>query len=284
MLDQEGASCDEGGRRSRAPLPARTNSGTRIMTGRDNREKAAQAEAMSQQGDCTSQAAGPGAQEEPGQLSESAQRQRKHRAKAAEQLRLRAESMQTAFAGMPGGQASSGAPVSAASASAQATMGAESQKSAQVSYGQVTSMAAVATGANKDVATSRLLSRVAVSAYGVTSSSRAVWQERSPAKSPLGNSSISLGAVTYSSPTKIPNWGPHEKCRLILASTTQKSLTMMQKIGMQATRVEQQVHSSASPSLPDDQAWEVSLCPVIILCVCVGCVYLQRCVRARAHL
>ena len=28
MLDQEGASCDEGGRRSRAPLPARTNSGT----------------------------------------------------------------------------------------------------------------------------------------------------------------------------------------------------------------------------------------------------------------
>ena len=58
---------------------------------------------------------------------------------------------------------------------------------------------------------------------------------------------------------------------------------MMQKIGMPATRVEQQVHSSASPSLPDDQAWEVCLCPVIILCVCVGCVYLQRCVRARAH-
>ena len=58
---------------------------------------------------------------------------------------------------------------------------------------------------------------------------------------------------------------------------------MMQKIGMPATRVEQQVHSSASPSLPDDQAWEVSLCPVIILCVCVGCVYLQRWVRARVH-
>ena len=144
-------------------------------------------------------------------------------------------------------------------------------------------MAVVATGASKDVATSRLLSRVAVSAYGVTSSSRAVWQERSPAKSPKDNSSISLGAVTYSSPTKIPNWGPHEKCRLILASTSQKSLTMKQKIGMPATRVEQQVHSSASPSLPDDQAWEVSLCPVIILCVCVGCVYLQRWVRARAH-
>jgi len=101
MLDQEGASFEEGGRRSRAPLPARTCDGTRIMTGRDNREKAAQAEAMSQQGVCTSQAAGPGAQEEPGQLSDSAQRQRKHRAKAAEQLRLRAESMQTAFAGMP---------------------------------------------------------------------------------------------------------------------------------------------------------------------------------------
>ena len=43
---------------------------------------------------------------------------------------------------------------------------------------------------------------------------------------------------------------------------------MMQKIGMPATRVEQQVHSSASPSLPDDQAWEVSLCPVIVLSVC----------------
>ena len=59
---------------------------------------------------------------------------------------------------------------------------------------------------------------------------------------------------------------------------------MMQKIGMPATRVEQQVHSSASPSLPDDQAWEVSLCPVIILRVCVVCVYLRhvrvrRCVR-----
>ena len=73
------------------------------MTGRDNREKAAQAEAMSQQGDCTSQSAGPGAQADPGQLSESAQRQRKHRAKAAEQLRLRVKSMQTEFTGMPGG-------------------------------------------------------------------------------------------------------------------------------------------------------------------------------------
>jgi len=100
------------------------------MTGRDNREKAVQTEAMCHQGDCTSQAAGPGAQEEPGHLSESAQRQRKHRAKAAEQLRLRAESMRTAFAGMPGGQASSGAPVSAAFAYVQATTGAESQKSA----------------------------------------------------------------------------------------------------------------------------------------------------------
>ena len=122
------------------------------MTGRDNREKAAQAEAMSQQFVCTSQAAGPGAQEEPGQLSDSAQCQRKHRAKAAEQLRLRAESMQTAFAGMPGGQASSGAHVSAAAA-AQATTGAEAQKSARVSYLQVTCMAAVATGASKDVGT-----------------------------------------------------------------------------------------------------------------------------------
>jgi len=117
----------------------------------------------------------------------------------------------------------------------------------------------------------------------VTSSSRAVWQERSPAKSPKDNSSISLGAVTYSFPTKIPNWGPHEKCRLILASTSQKSLTMIQKTGILGTHVEQQVHSSGSPSLPDDQAWEVSLCPVIILCVCVGYVYLQRWVRARAH-
>jgi len=72
MLDQEGASCEEGGRRRRALLPARTNSGTRIMTCQDNREKAAQADAMSQQGVCTSQAAGPGAQEESGQLSESA--------------------------------------------------------------------------------------------------------------------------------------------------------------------------------------------------------------------
>ena len=75
--------------------------------------------------------------------------------------------LQTAVARMPGGQASSGAPVSAAAASAQATTGAEAQKS--VSYGQVTSMATVATGASKDVATSLLLSRVAVSAYGVTS-------------------------------------------------------------------------------------------------------------------
>jgi len=58
---------------------------------------------------------------------------------------------------------------------------------------------------------------------------------------------------------------------------------MMQKRGMPATRVEQQVHSSANPSLPDDQAWEVSLCPVIILRVCVVCVYLRRCVRVRAH-
>jgi len=144
---------------------------------------------MSQQGVCTSQAAAPGAQEEPGQLSDSAQRQRKNRSKAAEQLRLRAQSMQTAFAGMPGGQASSGAPVSAAAAAAQATTGAKAQKSARVSYGQVTSMAAVETGASKDVATSLLLSRVAVSAYGVTSSSRAVWQERSPRKSPKCNSS-----------------------------------------------------------------------------------------------
>ena len=65
-------------------------------------------------------------------------------------------------------------------------------------------MVAVATGASKDVATSLLFSRVAVSAYGVTSTSRAVWQERSPGKSPVG-------AVTYSSPAKIPNWDPHEK-------------------------------------------------------------------------
>ena len=172
-----------------------------------------------------------------------------NRAKAAEQLRLRAESMQTAFAGMPGGQASSSAPVSAAAATAQATTGAEAQKSARVSYRQVTCMAAVATGASKDVGTSLLLSRVAVSAYGVTSSSRAVWQERFPGKSPKGNSSICLGAVTYSSPAKIPNWGPHEKCRLILALTTQKSLIMKQKIGMPVTRVEQQVHSSTSPEI-----------------------------------
>ena len=115
---------------------------------------------MSQQGVCTSQAAAPGAQEEPGQLSDSAQHQRKHRAKAAEQLRLRAESMQTTFAGMTGVKVSSGAPVSAAAAAAQATTGAEAQKSARVSYGQVTSMAAVATGASKYVTTSRLLSRV----------------------------------------------------------------------------------------------------------------------------
>jgi len=191
--------------------------------------------------------------------------------------------MQTAFAGMPDGQTSFCAPVSAAAAAAQATTGAEAQKSARVSYGQVTSMAAVATGASKDVATSLLLSRVAVSAYGVTLSSRAVWQERSPGKSPKGNLSTMLGAVTCSSPAKIPNWGPHEKCWLILVLTTQKSLTMMQKIGMPATHVEQQVHSSASPSLPDDQACEVSLCLVIILRVCVVCVYLLRCVHARAH-
>jgi len=66
---------------------------------------------------------------------------------------------------MPGGQASSGAPVSGAAA--QATTGTEAQKS--VSYGQVTSIATVATGARKDVTTTLLLSRVAVSAYGVTS-------------------------------------------------------------------------------------------------------------------
>ena len=113
------------------------------------------------------QAAAPGAQEQPGQLSDSAQRQRKHRAKAAEDLCGRAEIMQTAFARMPGGQTSSGAPVSAPAAAAQATTGAEAQKS--VSYGQVTSMAAVATGASKHVATSLFLSRIAVSAYGVTS-------------------------------------------------------------------------------------------------------------------
>jgi len=93
MLGQEGASCEEGRRRNRVQLPARTKSGTRMMTGRDNREKAVQAETMSHQGVCTSQPAGPGAQEEPKQLSDSAQRQRKHPAKAAEQLRLRAESM-----------------------------------------------------------------------------------------------------------------------------------------------------------------------------------------------
>ena len=75
--------------------------------------------------------------------------------------------MQTAFARMSGGQASSGAPVSAVVAAAQTTTGAEAQKS--VSYGQVTRMAIVATGASKDVATSHLLSRVVVSAYGVTS-------------------------------------------------------------------------------------------------------------------
>jgi len=45
-------------------------------------------------------------------------------------------------------------------------MGAEAQKSAQVSYGQVTRMAAVATGASKDVATSLLLSRVVVGGDG----------------------------------------------------------------------------------------------------------------------
>ena len=91
MLDQfqQGASCEEGGRRKRETLPERTKSGTRIMTGRDNREKA--------------QAAAPGAQEQPGRLSDSAQRQRKHRAKAAEELCGRAESMQTAFARIPGG-------------------------------------------------------------------------------------------------------------------------------------------------------------------------------------
>ena len=79
------------------------------------------------------------------------------------QAQKSAESMETAFARMPGAQASSGAPVIA---SAQATTGAEAQKS--VSYGQVTSMATVVTGAN-DVVTSLLLSGVAVSAYGVTS-------------------------------------------------------------------------------------------------------------------
>ena len=59
---------------------------------------------------------------------------------------------------------------------------------------------------------------------------------------------------------------------------------MMQKIGMPATRVEQQVHSSASPSLPDDQAWEVSLCPVIILrlqYVLFVCIFGAVCVRVR---
>ena len=59
------------------------------------------------------------------------------------------ESMQTAFARIPGGQVSSGAPVSTAVAGAQATTGAEAQK--LVSYGQVTSMATVATGARQDV-------------------------------------------------------------------------------------------------------------------------------------
>jgi len=46
------------------------------------------------------------------------------------QAQKSAESIQTAFARMPGGQASSGAPVSAAAACAQATTGAEAQKSA----------------------------------------------------------------------------------------------------------------------------------------------------------
>ena len=76
------------------------------------------------------------------------------------QAQKSAENMETPFARMPGAQASSGAPVSAAAASAQATTGAEAQK--PVSYGQVTSMATVVTGANKDVVTSLLLSGVAV--------------------------------------------------------------------------------------------------------------------------
>jgi len=53
--------------------------------------------------------------------------------------------------------------------------GTKAQKSARVSYGQVTNMTAVATGASKDVETSLLLSRGLVSEYGVTSSSRGVW-------------------------------------------------------------------------------------------------------------
>ena len=86
MLHPEGASCEEGGRRKRETLPERTKSGTRIITGRDNREKA--------------QAAAPGAQEQPGRLSDSAQRQRKHRAKAAEELcgRARAREREKAHA------------------------------------------------------------------------------------------------------------------------------------------------------------------------------------------
>ena len=60
------------------------------------------------------------------------------------QAQKSAESIQTAFARMPGGQVSSCAPVSATTASAQTTTGAEAQKS--VSYGQVTSMATVVTG------------------------------------------------------------------------------------------------------------------------------------------
>jgi len=118
-----------------------------------------------------------------------------------------------------------------------------------------------------------------VSAYGVTSSSHAVWQERSPGKSSKGNLCISLGAVTYSSPDKIPNWGPHEKLSAYPGVDNSKVIDN----DVENRHVSYACGTAGGPSLPNDQAWEISLCPVIVLSACVVCVYLRRCVRARAH-
>ena len=70
------------------------------------------------------------------------------------QAQKSAESIQTAFARMPGGKASSGAPVSTAAASAQATTGEEAQKSA-VEAAQVTT--GRQTDRTRSVSTARLV-------------------------------------------------------------------------------------------------------------------------------
>jgi hypothetical protein len=66
-------------------------------------------------------------------------------------------------------------------------------------------------------------------------------------------------ANKYMSPQKVPNWGPKETCRLVLAFCHSKLLQVLEKLGAQATRVEVQVKTSGNAALQNDQVFTVHM-------------------------